>query len=234
MSPENLYKYNGFEEQKLTSWYDYQARNYDPELGRFLNVDPAADLMRRHSPHNYAFDNPVRFIDPDGMVPTDPLKGFQDIQSTGRQAVSPGCWLCTQSRGRPTFSGNSSLSQTGVKYNFSKAGRLFNKYASTGVKDLAKEVRGVDVNVSGTRNEDGTLSLTTTTTTTTVSLDEEGNVTGKSQTVDVTEQTFEVTEKENPYNGVEFLTLDKELSSTTTTTTTPEDEIEVSGDLQER
>ncbi|UII34887.1 hypothetical protein LVD17_13830 [Fulvivirga ulvae] len=74
---ENRFKFNGFELQTGLDWgvYDYKARHYDPVLGRFLNVDPAADLMRRHSPYNYAFDNPIRFIDPDGMLPEETGKG---------------------------------------------------------------------------------------------------------------------------------------------------------------
>ena len=48
MSMPNNYKYNGFEEQTEfgLGWYDYMARNYDPQLGRWFNVDPAADLMK--------------------------------------------------------------------------------------------------------------------------------------------------------------------------------------------
>ncbi len=72
---QNDYKYNGKELQdevingKALQWYDYGARNYDPSIGRFFNIDPLAysPMQVDKSPYGYTWNNPVNLTDPDGM-----------------------------------------------------------------------------------------------------------------------------------------------------------------------
>lgn len=71
----NRYQYNGKEltEDLGLNWNDYGARWYDPAVARWSAVDPLAEEFYSWSPYNYVYNDPLRFIDPDGKGPDDTI-----------------------------------------------------------------------------------------------------------------------------------------------------------------
>jgi len=65
----NDYMYNGKELENDFDlyWYDYGARFYDPELGRWHSIDPLAEKYDSYSPYHFSGNNPILFIDDNGM-----------------------------------------------------------------------------------------------------------------------------------------------------------------------
>jgi RHS repeat-associated protein len=62
------YRYTGkpLDEEMDLDWYYYGARYYDPEIGRFLAIDPLHGKYPILSPYAYVANNPLIYLDPNG------------------------------------------------------------------------------------------------------------------------------------------------------------------------
>jgi RHS repeat-associated protein len=70
---ENRRKFNDGTERSTDfdlSWDETDCRTYDPQIGRFLQIDPLSEISDHLSPFVYASNNPVLRNDPFGLKDT--------------------------------------------------------------------------------------------------------------------------------------------------------------------
>ena len=86
-SIKNTYLYNDkeFFDDGGLNWYDYGFRSYDPQIGRFMQLDPLTDDYPELTPYQYAGDDPIANVDIDGLLSgtaiADAAKPFNEVQT---------------------------------------------------------------------------------------------------------------------------------------------------------
>ena len=133
---ENRYHYNGKELNEDLGLYDYGARWYDPAIARWASVDPLADSYASMSPYNYVANNPILYIDPDGMrIGLGILDKNEDGSYKDQELAEAFLYFASTDVGREFLSQFAEKGQVIGDYTFEESGKFHE--------------RGIDISYNG-------------------------------------------------------------------------------------
>lgn len=93
LANNNLYNDKELWDDADLNWYDYGFRNYDPQIGRFTQLDPFADSYTSLTPYQYAGCEPIANVDVDGL---EPAAAIAFAKLMGRELAKVGTkWVVT-------------------------------------------------------------------------------------------------------------------------------------------
>ena len=135
------YKFGGkeYQEEFDVNVYDFGARNYDPSLGRWMNVDPLAEDYYSQSSYQYTLNNPIVYIDPDGMK-----VDMTHLMKTGNEGLQTAIGMLFDL-----------TEQTGLSLSIqkNKDGRFMLEYDTDSTNEWMYEIDGVRAGSEDARNQ---------------------------------------------------------------------------------
>jgi RHS repeat-associated protein len=155
--------YTGKQHDDVVGLTNFGARQYDPEIGRFLNVDPVSfveDNTMSFNRYLYVNNNPYKYVDPDGEILNFAAKFVLDVGMN--LAIN---YLTTGSLGVGMALKDSAMGVLNPAKTVAKAGRLASLVAKGGKVEKAaekvhKNSRKFDgeTHVYAIRNPNGTVN----------------------------------------------------------------------------
>ncbi|MBD2535620.1 DUF2778 domain-containing protein, partial [Nostoc flagelliforme FACHB-838] len=81
------FKFSAKEKDPETGYSYFGARYYSPELSVWLSIDPLADKAPGWTPYRYGFNNPISFVDPDGLfeIETGKIEKGDNLRTIAKQ-----------------------------------------------------------------------------------------------------------------------------------------------------
>lgn len=143
---KNNYLYNGkelFDDADL-NWYDYGFRYYDPQIGRFPQLDPLTFSYPYYTPYQYAGCEPIANVDVDGLEPANAVNFVKGLRASGATNITQkiissgkysGYWSVAWNKGGIAFSKVFKMSGTATKAVGNAGGKIVS--ASINVANLA-------------------------------------------------------------------------------------------------
>ena len=154
--------------------YDFGARMYDAQIGRWTTIDPFAQKRFWVTPYNYVQNNPLNRIDPNGLTDYTLDKKTGDVKQVGEKNDDPDRILKTDRKGKVKYKKNNKakVAIDGIEKGILKDGMNFQKNDNVidvggkgqpsvdGVKSftlqlseyVGKEIKGYSYSADGSKN----------------------------------------------------------------------------------
>ncbi|MEX0313662.1 MAG: RHS repeat-associated core domain-containing protein [Allomuricauda sp.] len=118
-SVANRWKYNGQEngESFGLNMTEMTFRQYDATLGRFNVVDPLAEIMYDITPYRFAYNNPIYWSDPSGLIEESVLRDLYRRSRSGTKWYNDGhSGFYTDNGGYVAYTSDNSSQNTSPDY----------------------------------------------------------------------------------------------------------------------